>query len=118
MSERQRNILTAKGRLRCRFDMTVRWPEHAGRLINPLTVRGDRFGDTDPDKMLKMLLRYLIRDHKQWAFAQLHDNSIPMDDRNRVVIKYYRGKIVINRLHYYFPLLQDFILPEYLKQQI
>ncbi len=110
-----RNLVTANGVVRCRFDLFVRWPDSAHRKINPFTHRGDCFGITEPDKMLGSLLRYFIRDHNKWLLSELYDNSFPLNNCDRLLLEYKEGRVVKNRLHHYEQLLQYFPLPSWLK---
>jgi hypothetical protein len=113
------NLVTETGRIRCRFDMLIRWPDHAGRRINPFTMRGDRFGIIEPDKMLCSLLKYFVKDHRKWMFCELYDNTKPLNEANRLILEYKKGKIIKNILpKHYSEMLEQFPLPEYLKTNI
>lgn len=113
-----RNQVTTKGDPTCRFELFVRWPESAGRNMNPFKYRGDRFNIIEPDKMLCSLLKLFMKDHPSWMFAELWDNTYPLNDCNRLVLEMKGGKIIKNRLQYYELMLQNFPLPEYLKTPV
>jgi hypothetical protein len=129
------HTVTVAGKVRCRFELFIRWPENANRHINPFTQRGDAFGITEPDKMLKFLMQYFIRKHHQWLFAELYDNTIPLDDPYRIILELknktllnntvisdvnwtiveLKDKMIRHRLRDYAPLLKDFSIPEWLQ---
>jgi len=113
-----RNLVTQDGVVRCRFDIFIRYPESAGKKINPICRRGDKYGITEPAKMLVNILEYFIGYHHQWLIAELYDNSLPINDVNRKILVFKGGKIITNRLHHYKAMLQEFALPEWLKPPI
>lgn len=108
------NYCTAKGNFYCRFDLCIRWPDNAGRKINPFTQRGDKF-EHEVDKMLWSLIRYFLKDHKNWVWAQLRDNTRAKNDPERIILYYNKGIVDVNRLKDYSLLLQNFPLPDWLK---
>src|SRR5689334_6504291 len=113
------NLVTQNGRPRCRFDMLIRWPDSARRRMNPFTMRGDRFGIFEADKMLCSLLKYFMKEHRSWLLCELYDNTKPLNDPDRLILEYKKGIIVKNRLpKHYAGMLENFPLPEYLKQTI
>ena len=99
-----------------RFDMVVRWPENAGRKINPFTHKGDHY-EKDPEKQLWSLLRYWIKSHHEWLFCQIRDNSIPKNDPAHIVFWWNKRdfKIIANNLKNYPEMLNDKPIPEILK---
>lgn len=113
-----RNQVTAKGVVRCRFDMMARWPESAGRKMNPFCYRGDNFNITEPDKMLRSLIRLFDKEYRNWIVAEMYDNSRPMDDPDRLILRYKQGKELEHKLFNYPTALQDFPLPEWLLKTI
>jgi hypothetical protein len=104
------------GRIRCRFDMFVRWDGYANRRKQTFCYRGDFFGNFDPDKMLCSLLKFLIKQHGKWYVAELYDNTRPKDDPERIVVRWNRGVIEENRLKNYRPMLANISLPEWLRE--
>jgi hypothetical protein len=112
-----RNLITTKGRERCRFEMFVHFPIHVKRP-NPYTYRGDMFGITDPGEMLRSLLRLIKKDYYKWHFAELYDNVYETNDTNRLIFKIKNNNIETNRLKDYEDYLKNHALPDWLKTPI
>lgn len=125
------HLVTTGGVIRCRFELFIRWPDNAGRKLNPFTQRGDSYNITEPDKMLRFLLQYFIKKHQQWRMCELYDNTHPLNDRKRIILEFKNksgcldedegwetidlgNKIIRHRLHDYQPMLYDFPFPTWL----
>ncbi len=109
------NHLTTKGRLTCRFELFVRWPESSRRKMNPFKYRGDRLGLMEADKMIAWLVKFFIKDHHDWLLAELWDNTKQLNDPERIVLSWKRGIIDTNRLKDYEPMLQTVAIPDWMK---
>lgn len=108
--------ITATGKDRCRFDLFIRrWP----RYIEPgqsatWCHRGDKFYQ-EPDKMLCSLISLFEKNHYKWSLAILFDNTRPVGDKERIVMRWFKGVVEENRLANYAAMLENFALPEILK---
>jgi hypothetical protein len=105
---------------RCRFDMfTVLRPSLVKNFPNKKpewTYRGDKY-TTEAPKALQNLIRMFINHGNKWQLLELYDNTRPKSDPDRIILKYKNGIIERNRLQDYFPMLENFPLPEFLKVQ-
>lgn len=113
------NLFTEKGIERCRFDMMIKWPSNVIRVTsNPFTERGDRFEKQDVRKMLRYLISYFHNKHRKekWVMVELYDNSITIDDPERLVMRYKDGVLEFNRLKNYIGMFEEinFRLPVFL----
>lgn len=105
----------------CRFDIFVRFkkgvPLPAKNGKDVFTYRGDMYY-TEPDKMLKTLIKMVENHNKKCAVMVLRDNSKPASSHERIVLKLINGKPHINRILSYPDLIQDYPLPKYLSYPI
>jgi hypothetical protein len=109
-----------KGRIHCRFQLLVGWPEEAKREINPFCYRGDQFPNIEtPEQMLRSLLRNFQKNYEKdrWVYAYLFDTLYLKDDERRVILAYANGAIEQHRLHNYYMMLQDFRIIDFLRTE-
>jgi|GEM_PF-5985372 len=83
------------------------------------TLRGDKKYSKDaPDRPVEKMLPFLLKDavkfRKRYKSVELYDNSKPLNSIERIILKMYKGEVVINRLLSYTKLFKDYPLPPYL----
>ncbi len=110
---------------RCRFDMYVVVKDEVPFEFNfgdkgkkkGCTVRGDKFSK-DINKWLPFLLKNATKFRKEYKSVELYDNSKPKSSTERIILKMYRGKVIINLLTKYMELFKDYPLPAYLNYEV
>ena len=112
------HTVTSAGEIRSRFDLfIVLNRQEVSRYPNKKRAwchRGDKFFP-EPDRQLQALLRMVNRYHSKWQLFELYDNTKPKNEPGRVILKMFDGVIESNQLSSYRPLLQKFILPQFLQ---
>jgi len=106
---------------RCRFDMfTVLRPGLEKNLPYKKpewTFSGNKYTNESP-KMLWNLIKMILKNPGKWQTIELYDNTRPKNDKERIVIRIRNGVIEENRLQNYSLMLQNFSLPDFLKDRI
>jgi hypothetical protein len=112
------HVLTQGGIIRSRFDMfVVLTPEalkQSRKNSRTWCHRGDKF-HTEPNLQLQDLIKFFKNHFSKWHLAELYDNTIPKDAKERIVLRYKEGIIEVNRIIEYNAMLQNFYLPEILQ---
>jgi hypothetical protein len=107
--------VTASGRDRCRFDLFIRKKPH---FVKPgqkpeWCHRGDVYTQ-EANRMLINLVRMFANHWHEYVLAELYDNTRPINDPQRIVLRYKDGTLETNNLNNY-PFVSELIaLPTFL----